>query len=113
MLGHQTKQQLQLSNNRVVTRPTDADVLVVVTAKISSGSIERIREFEVLVLKEGGVLSPITITLTESGIWAAKTGSYAEGNFTKTFDGMTIVADKSGIYTGGTYGDDKIQVRKS
>ncbi len=26
---------------------------------------------------------------------------------------MTIVADKSGIYTGGTYGDDKIQVKKS
>ncbi|MDG0889488.1 InlB B-repeat-containing protein [Paracholeplasma manati] len=59
------------------------------------------------------VLSPITITLTESSIWSAKTDSYLLGSFEKNFSGMTIKSDDQGFYTGSTYGDNKIQVRKN
>jgi len=59
------------------------------------------------------VLEDITITLTEQSIWTGATGSYAAGNFEKAFSGMTIKADDSGFYTGNSYTDNKIQVRKN
>ncbi len=58
-------------------------------------------------------LPEVTIILTESAIWSSGTASYAAGNFEKTFDGVTIIADDSGFYTGSNYGDDKIQVKKN
>lgn len=58
-------------------------------------------------------LEPITITLTESTIWSSKTNSYADGNFTKDFSGMTIKSSESGFYTGNSYEDNKIQVKKN
>ncbi len=102
-----------ITNAGVVTQPTGSNVDVTMTASVTEGSITKTRQFVVTVIVQGGSLSPITITLTESAIWSAATGSYAAGNFEKVFDGVTITADDSGIYTGSNYGDNKIQVRKS
>ncbi|MGI6359949.1 MAG: immunoglobulin-like domain-containing protein [Acholeplasmatales bacterium] len=102
-----------ITNAGVVTQPTGSNVDVTMTASVTEGSITKTRQFVVTVIVQGGSLSPLTITLTESAIWSAGTGSYAAGNFEKDFDGVTITADDSGIYTGSNYGDNKIQVRKS
>jgi len=86
----------------VVTRPTDADVLVVVTAKISSGSIEKIREFEVLVLKEGTVLEEYTITMiigTASGE-GENYETYLTGPNSVSYTTVTDVADALGVWSG-------------
>jgi len=86
----------------VVTRPTDADVLVVVTAKISSGLIERTREFEVLVLKEGAVLEEYTITMiigTASGE-GENYETYLTGPNSVSYTTVTDVADALGVWSG-------------
>lgn len=103
-----------IGNNGAVVLLPEVDTNVTFTATITNGEVTDTKEIIVKVLAEGTVpQAPITITLTESGIWGVKTNSYAEGNFEKEFSGMTIKSTESGFYTGSNYGDNKIQVRKN
>lgn len=98
-----------------VTRPENNDVDVIITATVTLNGVSESKQFVLTVIAEGQELElePFTITLTESSIWDARTDSYADGSFEKDFNGITIKSDDEGFYTGSSYGDDKIQVRKN
>src|SRR5690554_6042107 len=92
----------------------DTEVTLTATLTLGEETLDKVIEITILFVDpDASNPETLTIQLTESSIWDSKTNSYVDGNFTKDFSGLTIAATDSGIYTGGNYGDNKIQVRKN
>src|SRR5690554_1894748 len=92
----------------------DTEVTLTATLTLGEETLDKVIEITILFVDpDASNPETLTIQLTESSIWDSKTNSYVDGNFTKDFSGLTISATDSGIYTGGNYGDNKIQVRKN